>query len=1119
MSTHGDRSTRWPFQDPALSTEQRVDDLVSRLPVPDKVGLLFHPHGGLCNPEVAYEAGRVPVATQIRDLRVTHFALQGASSDARELAQFHNHLQRIAQQASPWGIPVTISSDPRHGAAHNLLTSNASGAFSEWPEPLGFGALGSEQIVRQYGEIVRREYLAVGIRGALHPQVDLVTEPRWGRAMGSFSEDSALTSRLGAAYITGLQGERLGPDSVAAMTKHFPGGGPQLDGLDPHFGDGREQVYPGGRREDHLAPFIAAIAAGTAQIMPYYGMPVGTDWDEVGFAFNKALITDLLRGELGFEGVVCTDWTLVRDISPDFPAKAWGVEHLDEAGRALMLLEAGVDQFGGENCVDVVLDLVEQGRVSQQRLDESVRRVLADKFRLGLFDEQRFVDEGRANLVVGASAHVQAARAAQKESLVLLSNGTDEAPLLPLARGTTVYLEGLDPRALDGLGVVVDAPEQAEVAILRTHSPDYSDPEKGWMGSLHQGSLEFSDLDRSHVRALAATVPTVLDVHLTRPAVLAGMTDATAILASFGTGDRALTEVLFGDGSPKGTLPFDLPRSMAAVEASRTDVAFDTADPLFRFGHGLTYPPTPPTEEVDIPALVPQVSTLHCSGGVLRLQSAVALRAEDDDRDLARTLLEAGTGLRMEPADAGDAVLTIRRVAGAPSSYRLVIGGDGITIESADRDGVVASLSTLRQLMPDWVHGPAPLPGATIELPHVEIEDEPSCSWRGMLLDVARHFMPLDFLYRYVDLLAMHKFNRLHLHLNDDQGWRFEVKALPRLTSIGGWRTQTRFNHWPQGDGTPHGGFYTQDQLRALVAHAHQRGITVVPEIDVPGHARAMLAAYPEFGEPSTPGQGVATEWGVMTDVLQLGESTMAAVEQIFTELLDVFDSPWIHVGGDECPTTQWQQSEAAAALAQRLGLEDTTHLQGWFTGHLYDWFTARGRTVIGWDEILDQASVPGAVVMAWQGRERGLRAIEAGHAVILASQSHYYFDFYPSDDPEEPYCIGGNTTWQRVVGADPREGLRPDQRGLLLGVHGAVWTEYVDSPARVEYQAFPRACALAEVAWHGPAEVAEFEARLGRHMARLDAAGVNYRPLSGPHPWQRGGTGRYARPKGHGGG
>ncbi|MEU4650208.1 glycoside hydrolase family 3 protein [Nocardia fluminea] len=576
-----------PYRNPILPIETRVEDLLARMRIEDKVGLLFHYQGSLGDPEQPDQYGRSAVAELVRDRRITHLLVQGSPKSGRELAQWHNAVQRIALE-HPLGIPVTISSDPRHGVTRNPLTSNESGAFSRWPEPIGIAAIGTEATAREYGDVTRREYLAAGIRVALHPQIDLATEPRWARIAQTFGEDADLTSRLVRAYLGGLQGQSVGPDSVAAMTKHFPGGGPQLDGLDPHFADGREQVYPGGRFDYHLEPFLAAIEAGTSQMMPYYGMPVGTQYEEVGFAFSKGVITELLRDELGFDGIVCTDFGVITGYGEAFPAKAWGVEQLSRDERMVKLLDAGVDQFGGENCTDVLLDLLRSGTVDEDRLDVSVRRLLAEKFRLGLFDDRRFVDTEEAEQVVGSALNKQAGVRAQHAALTLLRNGNED-PVLPLRRGISVYVEGMDPQALAGFATVVARPQDAEVAIIRTHAPSYHDPARGFLGAMHKGSLEFSPAEIEHLEELAATVPTVVDVYLERPAVLTDLTAAAALVVSFGTDDRPFAEVLFGTAAPRGRLPFDLPRSMSAVEASRSDVPFDTADPLFRFGFGLRY--------------------------------------------------------------------------------------------------------------------------------------------------------------------------------------------------------------------------------------------------------------------------------------------------------------------------------------------------------------------------------------------------------------------------------------------------------------------------------------------------------------------------------------------------
>src|SRR3954454_22173413 len=370
-----------PYEDPRLAPEMRVADLVPRLSPAEKVGLLFHTILGVGDAGAHDRPGPFGPGTP-RDLvtgrLINHFNV-GHLPSARETARWQNAMQELAED-TPHGIPITFSSDPRPRFTQNVGMAFAAGALSQWPEPLGLAAIGDAGLVGRFADIARQEYRAMGLRAALHPQVDLATEPRWARQMQTFGESSTTASEFVVAYLEGMQGERLGSSSVACTTKHFPGGGPQRDGEDPHFPYGREQVYPGGRFEEHLAPFRAAVAAGTSGVMPYYGMPVGLELDgqpvdEVGFGFSARIIGGLLRKDLGYAGVVLSDWGLVTDVEVfglPFPAKAWGVEHLSPAERLAMLLDAGVDQLGGEVCTELLLELVENGRISTARIDESV---------------------------------------------------------------------------------------------------------------------------------------------------------------------------------------------------------------------------------------------------------------------------------------------------------------------------------------------------------------------------------------------------------------------------------------------------------------------------------------------------------------------------------------------------------------------------------------------------------------------------------------------------------------------------------------------------------------------------------------------------------------------------
>jgi beta-glucosidase len=582
-----------PYEDVRLPVEERVEDLLGQLSLAEKAGLMF---------QTVIEAGedgsvlehpgkisKSPTSTVCLEKHLSHFNVHELE-DARMAARWYNNLQALAE-LTPHGIPITISTDPRHAFIENAGVSFSAKAFSQWPEPLGLAALRDVETVRRFADIARQEYVAVGIRAALHPTLDLATEPRWARQAGTFGADPDLVTQLGVAYLRGLQGDVLGPTSVACTSKHFPGGGPQKDGEDAHFPYGREQVYPGGRFAEHLAPFPAIIDAGTAAIMPYYGMPVGLEIDgeaieEVGFGYNRQIVTGLLREKLGFDGVIVTDWELIMDNHVGdqvLPARAWGVEHLDPHGRMELILQAGADQFGGEECVQVLLDLVAQGRVTEARIDESARRLLAVKFRLGLFDDP-YVDEDAAAETVGRDDFRAAGHEAQARSVTVLKQGP-----LPVRVGSKVYVEGVSPEAAARLGTVVVRPEHADLAVVRLMAP--FDPRsdlflESWF---HQGSLDFPPGLIARLARIAEHCPLVLDVVLDRPAVITPLLPiASTIVASYGTSDDALVDALTGVIPPSGSLPFDLPRSMEQVRRHDEDVP-GLGDPLFAFGYGLTF--------------------------------------------------------------------------------------------------------------------------------------------------------------------------------------------------------------------------------------------------------------------------------------------------------------------------------------------------------------------------------------------------------------------------------------------------------------------------------------------------------------------------------------------------
>jgi len=578
-----------PYEDPRRPLDERVEDLLAQLTLEEKAGLMYHaPIGIGAAGELLEEPAPfspVPTPELVHERHINHFNIYWTPGP-RETAGWHNRLQRLAE-GTRLGIPVTISSDPRHGFSDNPATSLSSGALSSWPEPIGLAAAGDEELVHAFGDIARQEYVALGIRTALHPTADLSTEPRWARASGTFGEDAELSSRLLGAYIRGFQCDELGPTSVACMTKHFPGGGPQADGEDPHFATGKDQVYPGGKFEYHLLPFEAAFAAGTAAIMPYYGRPVGTELEEVGFGFNRQVITGLLRERFGYDGVVCTDWGLVSDADLGdwvFPAKCWGVEELSHADRLAKIIDAGCDQLGGENQPALLVELVHSGRISEERLDASVRRLLRVKFRLGLFDDP-YVDETAAVETAGRDDFRRAGEDAQRRSLVLLANDG----VLPVSSRPRLYVEGVDPATAASYGDVVDSPADADLAVLRVAAP--FEPREGFLESMfHQGSLEFPAAERDRILAIAAQVPTVVDVFLDRPAILTEIAGgAAALVANFGASDAALLDLASGRFTPSGKLPFELPSSTDAVLRQLPDVPYDSEAPLYPFGHGLSF--------------------------------------------------------------------------------------------------------------------------------------------------------------------------------------------------------------------------------------------------------------------------------------------------------------------------------------------------------------------------------------------------------------------------------------------------------------------------------------------------------------------------------------------------
>ena len=584
------------YEDPTQPIEKRVEDLLSQMTLEEKAGMMFI-NGTFVNDDGTLDskpgakgvAARLPSAPKsINEMKMNHFNFWQIPG-VEALAKGYNAMQKVAEE-SRLGIPVTIASDPRNAFSNNIFAMSAN-AFSQWPEQLGFAAIGDEKLMWEHADIARQEYLAVGMRVSLHPQIDLATEPRWPRISGTFGEDAQLSARLVKAYILGFQGEKLGPNSVACMTKHFPGGGPQKEGLDPHFEFQKGQVYPGNNFNYHLIPFEAAFEAGTASIMPYYGVPTGQTSEDVGMSYNKDIITGLLREKYKFDGVVCTDWGLVTDAHMGpvvWPARAWGVENLSEEDRVLKIIEAGVDQFGGESCPQHVVNLVKNGKLTEKRIDESVRRLLRQKFQLGLFDNP-YIDVAQAVKTVGREDFKKAGEAAQRRAMTLLKN---DKKTLPLAMGKLkIFVKNVDPKVAANYGTVVDKPEDADIAILRLNTPWVPvESQISMARNFHHGDLDFKGTEKDSILQLLDAVPTIVDIYLDRPAVIPEISQkAVGLLADFGASDTALLDVIFGKAKPGGKLPFELPASMEAVRKQKEDVPHDSEQPLYKFGHGLSY--------------------------------------------------------------------------------------------------------------------------------------------------------------------------------------------------------------------------------------------------------------------------------------------------------------------------------------------------------------------------------------------------------------------------------------------------------------------------------------------------------------------------------------------------
>jgi beta-glucosidase len=603
-----------PYEDWRLDPDRRAADLTARMTLDEKAGAMMHgtvpAKGplGVAGIGAGYDLDKAAPLIQSRHVETFITRLSGAPA---MLAEQNNALQALAE-GTRLGIPVTISTDPRNHFQFTAGASVTAGGFSQWPEATGLAAIGDPALTRRFGEVARKEYRAVGIHQALSPMADLATEPRWSRINGTFGEDPVLVGTMVKAYVQGFQGSDTGlaADGVSAVVKHWVGYGASAKGFDGHNHYGRYAVFPAGQFDQHVKPFDEAFAAGVVGVMPTYAILQGVTLDgkpldPVGAGFSRQLLTDLLRGEHGFKGLVISDWAITNDCgqtcrngfptgqAPNFEgfSTAWGVEGLSKVDRYAKGVNAGLDQFGGVEDTAELVAAVRAGKITPARIDQSVRRILTVKFEQGLF-ENPYVDPKAAEAVVGAPAFVAEGRAAQSRALTLLENRNG---LLPLkGAGRKVWLMGVSAEVAraHGLTPVTDL-AQADLAIIRTVTPFQTlHPNYTFGSRQHEGDLSFKDgaADYEAIKAASAKVPTIVSVYLDRPAILTNVRDkATALVGDFGASDDALLDALTGVVAPRGRLPFELPSSMAAVEAQAEDAPHDSAKPLYPIHYGLTY--------------------------------------------------------------------------------------------------------------------------------------------------------------------------------------------------------------------------------------------------------------------------------------------------------------------------------------------------------------------------------------------------------------------------------------------------------------------------------------------------------------------------------------------------
>ena len=578
------------YEDKNQSVENRVNDLISQMNIKEKAGSIF-----IDITKVTFDGSEssgfssfLPETIEsVQKLNMNHFNIID-SYDPVKMLEWYNNIQKVGED-SRLGIPITIASDPRHGAPDpNSPISVKTSSFSIWPSSLGLGAIGDEKIVEEFGDIVRQEYKSIGINLALGPMAYTATEPRWTRVDGTFGEDANINAKLTAAYIKGLQGNSINSESVLAMVKHFPGSGSVEEGNDSHFPPGNH-IYPGNNFKYHLLPFEAAFDVGVSSVMPYYGIPVGISDKEVGASFDEYIITDLLRDKYNFNGIICSDWALITDrILPNGkmfkPASAFGLEDKSTEERITELLNAGIDMIGGESLTNNLVELIKTGIISEKRINESLKRIMKQKFQLGLFDNPYIKLSSLKNL--DNKKFINKGIEAQKKSLVLLKNND----ILPIKKDDKIYFEGFGEELIKKYNYV-KSPEKSDYILIKLNSPSGRFEAKYEMQKmLGGGPLDFTSDIINRINNLSEIKPVILVMNLKRPSVFTEIANMTqAIVVDFQVQENILLDMIYGEFSPSGKLPFEIPYSIETVKNQKEDLPYDSTNPLFKFGHGLSY--------------------------------------------------------------------------------------------------------------------------------------------------------------------------------------------------------------------------------------------------------------------------------------------------------------------------------------------------------------------------------------------------------------------------------------------------------------------------------------------------------------------------------------------------